>query len=233
MKSFLLTAATALLAFTANAQNFEVGINGGMSTTTKPAGALYQGDENEWTPAWDLNFHYNFHERWNVGLDVGLTSWKRTSQWPLVSTDNDTLGSQPVSFVLAQRAVTFAFQLNHVIPFYEQYEDFVRSHIYFGVSAGPVIIGNDAGVNTSRVNPNTPAEYTYISEYRFEPGYGFMTGVQVGFTYYLGEHMGLNVEFAPKISWMETNESRLGRQNRVFNVMYFPTTIGFHYRFGY
>jgi len=233
MKSLLLIAVASVFSLNAMAQRFELGINGGMSTTTRPEGALYQGEHNEWTPAGSLSFHYNFHERWQAGLSIGVTSWKRTGQWPLTGAMEDSLGTEEISFTMAKSAVTFAFQLNHVIPFYQDYEDFVKQQIYFGVAAGPVIVANDGEVTTSRVNPNTPFEYSYTSGFNFQPGYGFMVGAQVGYTYYLGEHFGINVDIAPRIAWVETVDPRLGEANNQYSVMYFPTTIGLRYRFGY
>lgn len=233
MKSLLIIAAISIMSGSVYAQSFEVGVNGGVSTTAKPHQSLYQGDDNVWNYAADVNVHYNISERWQTGLSIGLTKWERTGEWPLTGTSGTDLGSEDVKFIFAERAVSFAFQLNHVIPFYEQYEDFVRSHLYFGIAAGAVVLGNDGTIQYSKVNPNTPVEYTYTSEFHFENGYGFLLGAQLGYTYYFGEHLGINLEVAPKVAWVKTNDARYAGANNVFNIIYFPTTIGVHYRFGY
>ena len=233
MKSFLLTAASFIFASAMYAQSYEIGLNAGISTTRKPHKSVYHTTDNVYNYAADVNFHYNLTERWQIGATVGITKWQRQDSWPLSSTNNMSLGEQDVRLVLAKNAMSFALKFNHVIPFYERYEDFVRSALYIGVSAGAVVVGNDGMVNYSRVNPNTPAEYTYASEYHFESGYGALLGFQVGYTYYFSEHVGLNLDIAPKVAWVRTNDARQARANNQYNLWYVPTTIGIHYRFGY
>lgn len=234
MKSLLLAALAFALSSTVYAQSsYELGLRGGISTTSKPHKSLYQGEDNVYNYAAGINFRYNLTERWQIGADVTTTKWQRDDEWELTNTSNTVLGEQPVRLVLAQSAVSFALQFNHVIPFYEQYEDYVRSAIYFGVSAGGVIVGNNGKVNYGRVNPNTPAEYTYASQYNFEAGYGALLGFQVGYSYYFNERFGLNLEVAPKVAWMRTNDSRQGGANNDYNLWYIPATIGVNYRFGF
>jgi outer membrane protein W len=233
MKHFLLTAAAALITGVASAQSFEVGINGGMSTNTKPQMAMYQGERNVWNPAYAASFNYNFTDRWQAGLSVGVTKWQRKSDWPIKGQFGDSLGNQEVDFVIADPAVSIALSFNHVIPFYERYEDFVRASLYMGVSGGAIFTGTDGGHVYSRVNPNTPAEYTYLSEFQFERGYGYTVGIQVGFNYYFGEHWGLNLDVAPKYASVKTVDPRFDRANNEYNLFYIPTTIGLRYRFGY
>jgi hypothetical protein len=98
---------------------------------------------------------------------------------------------------------------------------------------GGVVVGNDAEIVYSKVNPNTPVEYTFASEYHFEPGYGYVVGLQLGYTYFVGQHLGFNLDFAPKVTWVNTNDSRYGSANNEYTLIYFPTTVGIHYRLGY
>jgi len=232
MKPILLFA-TALFASTAIfAQRYEVGLNAGISTTSKPHLSLYKGNEQVYNYAAEANFKYNITDRWQIGLAVGSTKWQRQDKWPLTNTSNASLGEQDVRLVLAKNAMSIALQANHVFPFYEQYEDYVRSALYIGVSAGAVFVGNDGKVNYSRVNPNTPAEYTYASQYNFESGYGTLLGFQVGYTYYFSERVGINLDVAPKVAWVRTNDARQARGNNQYNLWYIPTTVGIHIRFG-
>lgn len=233
MKSLLLTAATIALSVSLQAQVFELGLKAGVSTAAKPHNSLYQGSENVYNYAAGLDFHYSFSERWQIGVDVMATKWQRGDKWPLTNTNNTKLGEQDVRIVLAQSAVSFALQFNHVVPFYQPYEDFVRSALYFGVSGGAVVVGNDGKVNYGRVNPNTPAEYTYASQYNFESGYGVLVGFQLGYAYYFSSRFGFNVEVAPKVAWVKTHDARLGRANNEYNIFYVPATIGLRYRFGF
>jgi hypothetical protein len=232
MKSILVLASACLLAVSVNAQRYEIGLNGGVSTTLQPHRSLYKGSDEVYNYAAELNFKYNLSERWQIGAAVGLTKWQRNDQWPLTNTNNGTLGAQEVKLVIAESATTFVLQANHVIPFYEQYEDFIRSSLYFGLSAGAVVVGNDGKVNYSRVNPNTPAEYTYASQYNFESGYGAVLGFQVGYSYYFSERIGVNLDVAPKVAWVRTNDARQAGGNNQYNLWYIPTTIGIHFRFG-
>jgi len=233
MKSLLLAAVAVSLSATAFAQSFEIGLKGGISTTSKPHKSLYQGEDNVFNYAAGANFRYNLTERWQIGADVTVTKWQRDDKWELSNGSNGSLGEQPVRLLMARDAVSFALQFNHVIPFYEQYEDYVRSALYFGISAGGVIVGNDGKVNYSRVNPNTPAEYTYASQYNFENGFGALLGFQVGYSYYFNERIGLNLEVAPKVAWVRTNDSRQAGANNDYNLWYIPTTLGVNYRFGF
>jgi hypothetical protein len=233
MKSILVFVAATLLSTSLWAQKYEIGLNGGISTTTRPHRSLYQGADNVWNYAVGANFHYNIMERIQMGVNVDMTKWERKDQWPLVSANSTDLGTQEVKYQLAKRAVSFTLQLNYVLPFYQQYEEFVRSQLYIGVAAGGVMIGNDAEVVYSKVNPRTPVEYTYASEYHFEPGYGYILGMQIGYTYFISERIGINLDFAPKVTWAKLNDSRYGGANNEYTLIYFPTTIGLHYRFGY
>jgi len=233
MKAFLLSASAVLFSLVSQAQSYELGINGGISTTSKPHQSLYKGDDNIWNYAASVNFRYNITPHLQTGITAGLTKWERMDNWPLSNTSNMSLGEQNVKVVLAEHAVNFQLELNYVVPFYRQYEDFIRSNLYFGVAAGAVIVGNDGKISYSRVNPNTPAEYTYTSELHFESGYGFTVGAQLGYSYFFNNHLGLNVEVAPKVAWVETKDPRYAGGNNQYNLFYYPTTIGIHYRFGY
>lgn len=232
MRSLLFIAVSCLLGASVSAQSLEIGINGGMSTTLKPGESLYKGEKGVLDYAADINAHYGFADRWEAGISIGLTRWERLDDWKLTGANGFDLGTHEVKYIFAQRAVNFAFRLNHVIPIYQQYEDFVRSKFYVGLSAGAVFTGNDGKVSHDRVNPYTPNEYTYASEFHFEGGYGFTLGAQVGYTYYFNHALGINIDFAPRVAWVKTVDPRYNRANELFSMMYFPTTLGFHVRLG-
>ena len=232
MKSLLLLVAGVLLSNGVYAQTFEIGLNGGVSTTSRANNALYQGDDNKWNYAADLSFHYNFTDRWQTGLSIGMTKWERETSWPLIHTNGDSLGTEDIDILIAKRAVSFALQLNHNIPFYDQFGDYIKHNVYMGVSGGAVIVGNDGEAIYSKVNPSTPVEYTYTSEFHFESGYGMLVGIQIGYTYFFSQKVGINVDFAPKWAWVRTYDSRYAGANNQYNLMYFPTTVGIRYKIG-
>jgi hypothetical protein len=215
-----------------SAQRFEIGANGGLSNTAIANESLYEGDKGKWSYATGLNFHLNINDHLQGGIEMGMTRWERSTDWPLYATNNQYLGTKKVDFVFAERAVSLALRFNYMIPFYEQWEDFVRSSLYVGVTAGAVATGNDGSIEYSRTNPSTPAEYSYVSRYQYESGYGTLLGAQIGYTYFFSKVIGLNIEFAPKISWIKTIDSKYGYANDTYNILYFPTTLGIRFRFG-
>lgn len=216
----------------AHAQKFELGLLGGGSTTAIPQKSLYTGDKAQWCYTTGIQFHYNSNSYLQVGGEVGMTRWERNGDWKLSAASNQNLGSKNVNFVLAERAVNIALRANFVFPFYSQYEDFVRSNIYIGVSAGGIVTGNNGNIEYSRYNPNTPTEYSYVSKYNYESGYGTMLGIQLGGSYYFSKLLGVNVEVAPKMAWVNTIDSRYAYANDNFNIIYLPISLGLKFRFG-
>ena len=228
----ILTAASLLLVICSYGQKYELGINGGLSNTARVRESLYQGENGKWTYATGLNFHLNINEHLQAGLEAGMTRWERSTTWPLYSAGNQFLGTKDVSYILAERALTLAFRFNYVVPFYAQYEDFIKSSLYFGLTAGGVATGSEGKIEYSRANPNTPSEYAYVSKFQYQSGWGTLLGVQVGYTYYFSSAFGLNLEFAPKMAWVKTADSKYAYANDTYNILYFPTTIGLRVRFG-
>lgn len=232
MKSILLSFSALLLCTSVTmGQSIEIGVNGGMSNTLKPGESLYKGDKNVWNYAADVNVHYGFNDHWEIGLNIGMTKWERLQDWHLFGPEGVDLGIHEVKYVFAQRAVSFAFSSNYVIPIYKQYEDYVKARFYVGLSTGAVFIGNDGEEKYGRVNPFTPKEYTYTSEFHFQSGYGFLAGAQAGFTYYFNQTWGVNLDFSPKIAWVKTVDPRFNHANDLYSIIYYPITLGVHVRF--
>lgn len=231
MKS-IITVLGLVMTFSASAQKFEIGLSGGCSNSSITQESLYTGDKGKWSYASALQFHYNAHEHFQIGAEVGMTRWERYGDWSLYAANNQYLGNKEVRFVLAERAVNIALRANYVLPFYQPYEDYVRSALYGGISAGVMVTGNNGNIEYSRYNPNTPTEYSYVSKYNFESGYGTMLGLQVGYAYYFSKLFGANVEFAPKMAWIKTIDPRYQYANDTYNIIYFPITVGVRVRFG-
>lgn len=216
----------------AHAQKFEVGINGGASNPVRVNESQYSGHNGKWKLNTGINFHYNLNSHFQIGGDVSMTQWERTADWNLYAPGDQYLGTREVSYLLAKRAYSATLRFNYVIPFYPKYDDFIRSSVYFGVSLGGVVTSGNGAIEYSRYNPNTPAEYSYVSRYNFERGYGSTIGAQVGYTYYFSQLLGLNVEFAPKIAWVKTIDSHYAYANDTYNVLQLPVTVGIRLRFG-
>lgn len=231
MKS-LFTVLGLFCSLTASAQKYEFGLSGGVSNTSRVKESLYSGDKGKWTYAAGINFHYNISPRLQAGLEAGMTHWERTGAWTLYANNNQSLGTKEVTFLFAERALSLAVRLNYVVPLYNLYEDFVRSSFYGGISLGGVATGNEGKIEYSKSNPNTPAEYRYVSRFQYESGYGTVLGLQVGYNYFFSKLLGMNIEFAPKMAWVKTVDAKYGYANDTYNILYFPATIGLRFRFG-
>lgn len=232
MVRLIITSVIVFSCLSVSAQKFEIGINGGGSNPVRVNESQYSGDHGCWSYYAGVNFHYNLSPHFQIGGDVSMTQWKRNEDWNLYAPDNQYLGTKNVTYILADKAYTASVRFNYVIPFYPKYGDYVRSSLYMGVSLGGIVTSGNGNIEYSRFNPNTPAEYSYVSKYNYESGYGSTVGAQIGYTYYFSKLVGLNVEFAPKIAWVKTIDYRYAHANDVYNVIYLPTTIGIRLRFG-
>lgn len=228
----LFTALGLFCFMTASAQKYEAGLSGGVSNTSRIKESLYSGNKGTWTYAAGINFHLNIDPHWQAGIEAGMTRWERTDEWALYGSNNQSLGTKEVNYIFAERALSLTLRLNYVLPFYNRYEDFIRSSFYGGISLGGVATGNEGKIEYSRANPNTPAEYRYVSKFQYESGYGTVLGLQVGYNYFFSKLLGLNLEFAPKMAWVKTVDSKYGYANDTYNILYFPATVGLRFRFG-
>jgi len=240
MKAFLLTAA-ALMAcagsmFAQNLPpdyNWEVGINGGISGFTRPLGPAnaYQGTQTNIVPDFSLRLNYFLNPHWMLNLDIGTRKWETTGTWQL----NDQLGQQlkprPVTFLVADHAITESVGINYVIPFYDRYETFNKANLNFGVMAGLVTTTNDGSIGYSTYNAAPDSGYKYVSHYDYGFGIGYSVGIQMGFTYYFVPRFGVNIDLAMRYVNVGTNDEHYGSENNHFYLLYFPETIGVRWRF--
>ncbi len=215
-----------------SAQKYELGLTGGVSSTSRVKESLYSGDKGKWTYAAGINFHYNINPHFQAGLEAGMTRWERTGEWSLNASNNQSLGNKEVTYLFAERALSLALRLNYVVPIYRAYDDFIRSSFYGGVTLGGVATGNEGKIEYAKGNPNTPAEYRYVTKFQYESGYGTLLGLQIGYNYYFSKLLGVNLEFAPKMAWVKTVDAKYGAANDTYNILYFPATIGLRFRFG-
>jgi hypothetical protein len=240
MRSTLLTAFTVIaIAASANAQSFppdyrfEAGLNIGTSVNTLPNGplALYTGTKTQWAPEASLRFHYSFSPYWQVGGDLGYTNWTTIGNWSQNDVYGKPLQSQRIKFVISDPTITVAAQANRVVPFYSKYKEYNKANFYYGATLGVVFTVNDAGSQQSKYNSAPDPNFTYTSQYNYGNGIGYVAGVQAGFTYYISEMLGINIEGAARFTEVGTTDTRYDHANSHYNLFYFPMTVGFRIRF--
>src|ERR1035437_4648067 len=158
MKAFLLTAAALMVcAGSMFAQNlppdyyWEVGANNGYSAITRPLGPAqaYQGTRTNVVHDYSVRLNYFLNPHWMLNLDIGNRRWETFGTWKLNDKFGQSLKSQPITFLIADNAVTEAVGINYVIPFYTKYNTFNRANLYFGALFGLVTTTNDGSIGYS------------------------------------------------------------------------------------
>jgi len=228
-----ITAANSLFAQLPPDYRFEFGVNGGMSTTTLPTGpdALYTGSKTTWSPEFSVRFHYNLTDKWQIGIDAGRSKWSTTGNWTLSDVNGQTLQSKQVTFNIADPAVSVCAQLNRMVGFRSRYKEYNKANLYYGISFGTLVAVNNAGSSLSAYGASPDPKLMYTSSYNYGYGIGYLTGVQIGLSYYIWENFGVNVELAAREAYVWNNDSRYGHANDEYNIFYFPMTVGLRYRF--
>jgi hypothetical protein len=239
MKALLLTTiALAMATCSLYAQNpsdykIEIGLNGGIGVNTIPTGssALYEGSSGSSNATGSLKVDYNINENWQIGGEVGAAKWMTSGTWPITGAFGQSLQPQKVTFIIANPAISVCAQLNRVVPFYSKYTHYNKANFYYGVSAGILPTVNDGAISYSKYNKSPDPTYTYVSQYDYGFGLGYVAGVQVGFSYYIIPKLGVNVELAGRYAYVGTNETRYDHENTHYELLYFPATVGLRYRF--
>lgn len=239
MRSLLLSFVCILFTGSAFAQIFppdyriELGINGGASYASLPNGTAdqYSGTKPKVAPDASIRFNYNLSEFWQVGADLSATKWESTAMWPLTDIYGQQLQPQKVTIVMASPAIAFDIHLNRMVPFYSRYKEYNKANFYYGVALGLVNTVNDGSIATSTYGQAPDAGYTYTSKYDYGYGIGWEAGVQVGFSYYITQQFGVNIELAGRYTDVGTNETRYDHANARYNMFYYPCNVGLKWRF--
>ena len=240
MKAFLLTAAVFLVcAGSMFAQNlppdylWEIGINGGLSTFTRPLGPAnaYQGTHTNTSHDYSLRANYYFNPHWMINLDIGTRQWISYGQWKLNDLFGQPLKPMDVTFLVADYAITEQVGINYVVPFYTAYNTFNRSNINFGVTMGLINTINDGSIAYSKYKQAPDPNYTYVSKYDYGFGIGMTYGLQMGYTYYIVPRLGVNVDLSVRYANVNTNDVRYNHSISHFHTLYFPETLGLRWRF--
>ncbi len=240
MKAFLLTTA-AILACAGSmfAQNlppeysWEIGVNGGYSTMTRPLGPAeaYQGTRTNVSTDYSLRACYFFNPHWMINLDLGNRRWESYGQWNVTDLFGQPLKPQQITFVVADYALTETVGMNYVIPFYSKYNTINRSNINFGVIFGLINTMNDGSIAYSKYKAPPDSNYTYMSKYDYGFGIGYTFGLQIGYTYYFLPRFAVNVDLGLRYADVKTNDVRYNHENSNYHLLYFPETLGLRWRF--
>ncbi len=232
MKKALLFFSCLSIIFSANAQPFRLGLNGGVSYNTTPTRTIDKGSDGTVNYVAEMSFHYNFSDHFQVGASVGMTRWNSRSDVQLIADNGNILGNQRVDFLLAERAFNFGAEFNFVMPVQEAYGDVLLGEFTFGVAAGGIATGADGQNIFDRVNPRTPREYVYRKEFHYESGYGYFVGAQIGYTYFFSNRVGFDLKLAGRWGAVTTIDPRYGGRNERYDLFWFPAMAGLKFRLG-
>jgi hypothetical protein len=237
MKQFLLATLALLISSTMYAQyvpenKAEVGVNcgwDGMSLPNVSSISMYSGKQATSQMYYSVRGSYDFTQHLQAGMDIGMTQWETSDKWFNVGADGHSYGNTNVRYVFGNPTFNFMLSCNYFVPFYSRYREMIRSKFYCGVTAGLAIATND-GENKLGINPADSSVFTH--EYHYQSGKGMVMGAQVGYIYYVSQHVGLNIDAAARFADMSTIDPRYGTRTDKYNLWYFPVTFGIHYRWG-
>ncbi|GAA4462684.1 hypothetical protein GCM10023093_09790 [Nemorincola caseinilytica] len=237
MRSFLLTAAI-YVAFAggAFAQNlppvyrWEIGVNGGYSTITRPDGppAVYSGNSTNVSKDYSLRASYYFNWHWMMSVDIGNRRWESFGEWQMDDRYGKPLNPYKVKFLIADHAITSSVQMNYVIPFYSQFTTFNRANLYFGAQAGMVNTVNDGSRSYGVLATDSSVRYT--NGVNYGSGMGYTLGLQTGFIYYITPRFGVNAELALRYVDVHTTGDHWAAPISHYRLMHFPQTLGIRWR---
>lgn len=208
----------------------EGGVYAGVSPFTNPRNTAYKGDRNILPVVAGANFYYNFTDHFQAGVDLNVTRWETRGISTLNGLENGPGFEENTRYIFADYAYSLTARANYVLPMYDDYR-INRSAFYMGIAAGAVFTVNDGKTVYNQRNDRPGEENRYIESYHYQAGTGYTLGAQVGFNYWFSNHVGFNLEAAPRYVHMNNNNHDIGTANGQYNLFYFPTTAGIRLRF--
>jgi hypothetical protein len=205
----------------------EIGINTGLATTSLPSNTEYSGKKASWNNYTSLRCSYAISDYYQLVFEAGVTQWMTRDKWSIDGVDNNNIGLKEVKYVFGKPALSFLVHANRIVPFYSRYREMVRSQFNVGVCGGlamTVVDGNNVN------GYSTPDSMTYVKEFHYEAGRGIVIGAQIGYTYYVKRHFGINIEGSARYCNMVTQDRRYGGLNKNYDLVCFPVTLGVRYR---
>ena len=202
-----------LLPFTCPAQNFEIGLNGGVCFHTLPINNVHtEVDKAKISYAAGFKGDLRLPHA-QIGVDVEMTE---------ISEYNYTL--YPYSMRIYNHVANPLIVPN---AFYNHLINLPTGYCYGGISAGPAIAR--IGVNTFSGTP--PGNYTsYTTNYNSATG--LAGGIQLGFMLNVSKVLALNAEAAGRYMSIDYKDPAgiVSDNPYRYHLFYFPMTVGLRYK---
>jgi len=196
----------------ADAQSFELGVNGGISFHSLPAGNIYTHQDKPlssfvWNARGDLLL-----PNAQIGIAIEMTQIDQTN----FLAPNYTM---KVHDHLAK-------PLTAPYVFYNFVKRSSVGYVYGGLMVGGVIA--KIGINTEEYSGTVVTGYTTA----YNGAFGYVVGLQAGFVADLSKHFGVNVEAAMRYADYNYKDpsTTLPDDPYHYKLFYFPMTVGLRYR---
>ncbi|HXS38083.1 MAG TPA: hypothetical protein VN721_15375 [Flavipsychrobacter sp.] len=197
------------------AQNFEVGINGGINFHSLPVKNIYTHQDKA-----KIGYAISFKAalmlpQYQIGIGGEMVSLSEYNYLMPVYTSR-------VYNNLAKPLIAPYVFLNRMF-------DFSNGYFFAGIMAGPAIA--DVGVNTWEYpngNNGIPSGYTTT----YNSVIGYIGGLQGGAVFYLSDAIGLSVEGSLRYTNFNYNDPKSMTLDNPYHykVYYFPITFGIRFR---
>lgn len=237
MRSIILSVAALFLSFASFGQYatppdyyYELGLNVGVAPFSQPSLTKNYGDKKNLPLTYALNFHYNINEHWQAGIDLNMSRWEGSGEQQYYGEFGQPYEVRKTSYVYADKAWSLTARANYVIPTYDDWH-VNRANLYFGLAAGAVFTVNDGSLSWGELGDAPYQNSRYLSGYNYNSGSGYVLGFQIGYAYYFSNHLGVNLEAAPRYTQVYLVDSKYNKGNQNFELWQYPLTVGLKFRF--
>ncbi len=208
----------------------EVGLNVGVAPFSQPSLTKSYGNKKNLPLTYAANFHCNFTEHWQAGVDMNMTRWEGSGDQQYTGYFGQPSQVRKTTYLYADKAWTLTARVNYQFPFYDHWH-VNRSNFYIGLAAGAVFTVNDGSLSYGQLNDKNDENSRYLSQYNYNSGTGFVLGGQIGYNYFFSNHLGFNIEAAPRYTKVYVIDSKYNHGNHDFELWYYPVTVGLKFRF--
>ncbi len=213
------------------AQNYEIGIGGGLSINSKPSSnETYKGDII--TPNYATNFTFlaNLNHNFQIGVDFHVLELSRKSSVDFPQLYSLKPGGKGMEFIYGKVTTSYCATINKKI-------NTKTGYFYVGGELG-LGIERDALKDAYSIHPvTTITSHPTGNVYYIEPdgGFGIVGGPHAGYTRNITERIALNAEFAALFYDVYNNaEAPLIKPVTTlhYRIESSSLTIGVRYKFG-
>ena len=198
-----------------SAQNFELGLGGGISLNTKPSDNMpYKGDKMAINYAGALSVLYNFNDRLQAGIEFHLSELSSKSSQTYTTFFGSKIGGDDKRFVYAKNAYAICAVTNG-----KMYAG--NGYAYGGVALGYVAARHDSRELSSNESYRAP-----------NGGDGLALGLQLGYVVGISKRFALSAEAAMRyysLKYDAVVPTGTGEKLK-YNIISFPITVGVRYR---